>query len=103
VRAVATSLVTLRRRGFWASWWLVMAMLVGCSAGIASAQPPRVVTGVVVDIIGAVLPGARIEVVDLSGATHTLTTDAVGPFTVAATAGGRYTFCAGLSEFERRR
>ena len=65
-----------------------------------SSAPGQVVTGVVVDATGAVLPNADIVLTSASNATITTTTDATGTFRFADVPAGRYEVRASFEGFQ---
>jgi vitamin B12 transporter len=66
----------------------------------AAAQSPSLVTGTVVDREGAAIAGARVSVVDSSGASErTATTDAAGRFLIRGLAPGTHTVLVEMNLF----
>ena len=79
--------------------WLALAPLAAQQR--APGVPGVFVSGIVVDQTGAVLPNARVEVKNASGATvQALTADQVGAFQLAPLPSGRYDLVATFEGFE---
>lgn len=72
------------------------------TAAAALAADTASLRGTVVDPLGAVVAGARVDVLRDGAAVKSTTTDAEGKFTIDALAAGRYVVAAAAAGFERR-
>ena len=82
---------------------VLVLILFGAVSGAASAQTPAgvVVSGVVQDQTGAVLPAATVDLVNGSGAVvQSLVTDQAGAFRFERVAAGQYELRAGYAGFK---
>lgn len=79
---------------------LILTAVFVATGGSAGAQQPSQITGVVVDQADAVVPDARVTVVNAKGLViQTTVTDAVGAFTLRGLTNGTYTVLVDMSLF----
>src|SRR5205814_2072188 len=88
------------RRAHAACWAWSVAVLLGLSPAVASAQDAQL-QGVINDQSGAVVPGASVTIVaSANGAHRTLTTDAAGHYVFPFLGPGAYAITVELSGFQ---
>jgi len=82
--------------------WLALVMAIVCSFPAAAQTSLSTVRGAVTDQSGALVPGAQVQLIDLSTniAVRTLTTDANGNYEIPFVKGGHYELTASHAGFD---